>query len=285
MMIRLQPLLESWEESLYPSGDGEPMAETEIHVLAIIQLLELLKIFFQDQEDVYVVADIFWYYEEGNPDARKSPGIMVIKGVGRHLRRSFFSWKENGAVPNVIFEMSSKKTWRDDLGNKRDDYARLGVREYFLFDPENRYLKPHFQGFRLEGASYVPIPREADGRLFSEELGLKIRPEGKVLRLYDARTGAKVLSRAEQVELEQRRAAEAERVVEQEKKRAEQERKQAELEKQRAEREKKRAEREKKRAEREKKRAEQERQRAQALEAELARLRKLLGERPPSSET
>src|SRR5262249_13696448 len=136
----------------------------------------------------------------------------------------------------------------------------------------------HFQGFRLKGNAYVPRPREKDGSLFCKELGLYIRPEGLVLRLYDARTGAKVLSRAEQVELEQRRADEAERIAQQEKQRAEQEKKQTE-------REKKRAQREKKRAEQAKQRAEQEHQRAQALEAELARLRKLLNERPPPNET
>jgi Uma2 family endonuclease len=291
MTTRVQPPPEPLVEPYYPSGDGEPMAETEIHVLAIIQLLELLKLFLHDQTDVYVVADIFWYYERGNPDARKSPDIMVIKGVGRHLRRSFFSWKEKRAAPNVIFEMSSKNTWRGDLGEKRDEYARLGVREYFLFDPENRYLRPQFQGFRLEGGIYVPIPRAKDGSLFCKELGLNIRPEGLVLRLFDARTGDKVLTRAERVELEKRRADEAEQLARREKGRAEREKKQAERERKRAEREKKRAEQEKKqtkreskRAEREKQRAEQERQRVQALEAELARLQKLLGERSPEQQ-
>jgi Uma2 family endonuclease len=222
------------------------MAETPIHVRAIMLLFQALEDFLAGRPDHYVGADMFWYWEEGNPRARRAPDVMVVKGVGRAERRSFFSWRENGAVPCVIVEISSEETWREDLIEKRRLYAGLGVREYFLFDPEAAYLDPALQGFRRnDRGEYEPLEPDGLGRLRCEELGLDLRAEGTVLRLSDAVTGELVLSREE-----------------------------------RAERERQRAEAERRRAEAETQRAEAERRRADALEAEVARLRALLGRGP-----
>ena len=89
----------------YPSGDGQPMAETGIHVQAIVWLHQALQDFFHDRHDVYIASDQFWYWEEGNVNARVAPDVMVVPGVGGHLRRSYFSWRE-GSVPAVVFEPS-----------------------------------------------------------------------------------------------------------------------------------------------------------------------------------
>jgi Uma2 family endonuclease len=188
------------EEIQYPSSDGKPMAETPIHVRAIMLLYQALEDVFTALTDVYIAADMFWYWEEGNPQARRAPDVMVVKGVGRAERRSFFSWRENGAVPNVIVEFASEHTWREDLFEKRRLYAELGVREYFIFDPEALYLRPVLQGFRRnEHGLYVPLEPDTDERLKSEELGLCLRGEGTMLRLVDAATGRVIPTREERV--------------------------------------------------------------------------------------
>ena len=64
---------------------------------------------------------------------------MLIKGVGKHERRSFRTWEEK-AVPCVIFEITSEEGREVDAVEKPAVYARLGVKEYFLFDPERAYL-------------------------------------------------------------------------------------------------------------------------------------------------
>src|SRR5947209_4019642 len=128
------------EEVVYPSGDGQPMGETEFHVAAIILLREVLRLHFRKKRpDICVTADMFLYYEQGNPKARKAPAVMVIKGVGSHARRVFKVWEEK-AVPSVIFEVSSQDTLKEDREVKPPLYARLGVKEYFLIDPEQEYL-------------------------------------------------------------------------------------------------------------------------------------------------
>src|SRR5262245_54645766 len=100
------------DENLYPSGDGEPMAETPIHVQAIILAFQGFEDFLANQDDVYVAANMFWYYKQGDSTKRRAPDIMVIKRVGRRERKSFFSWLENGAVPDAIVEVLSPKKRR-----------------------------------------------------------------------------------------------------------------------------------------------------------------------------
>jgi Uma2 family endonuclease len=187
-------------EVIYPSSDGEPMAETPLHVRAIMLLFQALEDFLAGQKDAYIAADMFWYWQEGHPEARRAPDVMVIKGVGRAERRSFFSWRENGAVPCFIVEVTSEGTWRENLYEKRQLYARLGVQEYFLFDPEGQYLRPALQGFhRNQQGVYVPVEPDTEDRLKSEELGLYLRAEGAMLRLIDAATGQSVYTREERI--------------------------------------------------------------------------------------
>ncbi|MGL5095583.1 MAG: Uma2 family endonuclease, partial [Planctomycetia bacterium] len=88
----------------YPSSDGQPMAETGIHVQAIILLHQALEDFFQGRPDVFIASDMFWYWKEGDSTEKTAPDVMVVPGVGNHDRRSYFSWEEGGAVPAVVFE-------------------------------------------------------------------------------------------------------------------------------------------------------------------------------------
>jgi Uma2 family endonuclease len=200
-------------EPFYPSGDGEPMAETPIHVLAIILLYEAIQDFFRDRPDIYIASNMFWYWEEGNPAARRAPDVMVIPGVSRADRRSFFSWKENGTVPAVIFEIASEKTWQENLEEKRREYERLGVKEYFVFDPEAVYVRPPLRGFRLAKEAYRAVKAAADGHLASKQLGLHLKAEGRMLRLSDAETGEQVLTREERIAQERQRVQDLEAEV------------------------------------------------------------------------
>jgi Uma2 family endonuclease len=182
------------------------MAETPIHIEAILLLYQALQDFFRDRADVFIAADVFWYWEEGNPNARRAPDVMAVIGVPRDVeRRSFFSWREGGAVPAVIFEMASQNTWREDIEEKYDLYERLGVREYFVFDPEDAYLRPPLQGFRLRQGTYRRMRPDANATLASD-LGFRLRGEGRSLRLIDGPTGQPIPTREEKAEQERQRA-------------------------------------------------------------------------------
>jgi Uma2 family endonuclease len=81
------------DDIMYPAEDGEPMAETQIHIRAIILLFQALEDYLARRLDIYIAADMFWYWEKGNVAARRAPDVMVIKGVGRQVRLSFLSCK------------------------------------------------------------------------------------------------------------------------------------------------------------------------------------------------
>ncbi len=179
---------------IYPDGDGKPMAETGIHVLVMVALIGTLREYFRHRSDVYTIGNIFLYYEEGQPKSRRSPDVMVVKGVdASYHRRSFKTWVER-AVPSVVIEITSDETADEDMGPKRELYERLGVREYFLFDPLHDYLERPLMAYRLIGNQYEPLPPAEDGGVLSAELGLRLVPEGENLTLIDFRTGERLPS-------------------------------------------------------------------------------------------
>jgi Putative restriction endonuclease len=201
-----KPLTEAGDQLRYPESDGQPMGETDWHIWALILLREGLDDFLVDQSDVYVGSDLFFYYVKGDPSASTAPDAMVVKGVAKHFRRTFKTWVEK-ATPRVVFEICSRKTWKRDLGERRLLYERLRVVEYFVFDPEARYVKPPLRGLRLRGDKYQPLAAAADGSLTSKELGLRLVAEGHMVRLIDARTGKPILTRQERAQDAEQRAA------------------------------------------------------------------------------
>jgi Uma2 family endonuclease len=259
------------------------MAETGIHVLVMVTLITTLRHYYRHRPDVYVIGNIFFYYEEGNPKARRSPDVMVIKGVDPGPERDSFKTWEERAVPCVVIEVTSQQTADEDQGPKCELYERLGVREYFLFDPLHDYLERPLMGYRLIGEEYEPLPPADDGGLLSAELGVRLVPEGTQLALFRFQTGERLLAPPEAYQLleetlqrvkqAEERASQAEHRVSQAEERASQ----AEQLVSQAEQRANQAEQQVSQAEQE---LQRERQRAEQMAEELARLRAL---RPPQS--
>lgn len=175
----------------YPETDGQPMGESDVHINVMLYLRQALRYLFRQAEQIYVAANMFLYYEEGNPEARRAPDVFVVKGVVKHDRRIYKLWEEK-IVPCVIFEITSRSTRLEDMGAKRGLYELLGVQEYFLFDPRDEYLSPRLQGFRLVEGYYQPFGLSSDGTLLSQELGVILKPEGILLRVVDPATGEEI---------------------------------------------------------------------------------------------
>jgi Uma2 family endonuclease len=181
----------------YPTSDGKPMAETELHQRVMIDLILRLKAWAATQERVHAAGNLLVYYEEGNPRRHLSPDAFVAFKVGTHERDVFQTWVEK-AVPSVVFEITSKTTRREDTRTKRAVYQdEWAVDEYFLFDPREEYLDPSLQGFRRVRGAFQPIPPNADGSLPSQRLGLTITRDGRQLRLHVTATGETILTAQE----------------------------------------------------------------------------------------
>ena len=211
----------------YPESDGKPMGETDIHIEETIRLRQVLKRYYAGQR-VYVSGNILVFYEQGNPKKFVVPDLLVVKAVEPGDRRVYKIWRE-GKPPDAIIEITSRKTKKKDTVTKPALYRRLGVPEYFLFDPTEDYLAPPLQGYRLAGRRYKPILPDAEGAIESEQLGTRLHAEGQQLVLYRLDTGERLLSTEEA-----REAAEEARRVEAEGRRVEAEARRAEAEARRA---------------------------------------------------
>ena len=188
----------------YPESDGEPMAETDKHIQLMIDLRFALREFFRDEELVYVGSNLMFYYVEGDPTKSVAPDVFVVRGVGKHDRRTYQLWEE-GQAPQVVFEISSRKTKNEDLTWKKQLYAWLGVAEYFIFDPEYK-LQPPLRAFRLHGKDLVE-EIVSNNRVTSEELGLELVNDGKTLRLFNPQAGEFLRTPAEEAARATRLAA------------------------------------------------------------------------------
>ena len=133
-----------------------------------------------------------------------APDVFVVFGVEKREQPNCKLWEERRA-PAFVLEVASPSPWRDDLGRKRSVYARLGVREYWQYDPAGEHLPMRLQGERLTPSGYVrqPVETGLDGTLTlrSETLGLELRAApGREMRFRDPATGRDLRSHDEEAE-------------------------------------------------------------------------------------
>ena len=100
---------------------------------------------------------------------------------------------EQGKPPDFVLEVASESTAETDVGAKRDEYAALGILEYWRFDQTGEYHGARLAGDRLIDGAYQPIPIEQldDDNLqgYSPALNLDLRWEHGRLGWYHPETG------------------------------------------------------------------------------------------------
>lgn len=63
---------------------------------------------------------------------------MVVFGRPKGDRGSYLQWLEDGIAPQVVIEVLSPGNTLAEMAHKLQFYARYGVEEYYLYDPEQR---------------------------------------------------------------------------------------------------------------------------------------------------
>jgi Uma2 family endonuclease len=175
---------------LYPSGDGQPVAETFDHLYAILMTLELLRLYLSGQQAT-VLGNQYLYYSQGYPKLRIAPDVMVIFDVAPGGRDNYKIWEE-GAIPRVAFEITSPSTRNQDEGFKKDLYEQMGIQEYWQFDPKAQWIPGQLRGYQLVQEVYQPISNN-----ISLALGLRLEPADTLISFYRLDSGAKLLLPAE----------------------------------------------------------------------------------------
>ena len=200
----------------YPSSDGTPVAESDFQLTPLAYARDALRDHFRGRPDVYVAANLFIYYQKDNLDAKVAPDVFVVLGAPNHDRHTYRLWQEP-KTPDFVLEVTSRHTWREDQGPKRELYRALGVGEYWQYDPSGDYLQPPLQGLLLVGGEYRPMPEGASAagrqQMFSSVLGLELQVSERGLRLHDPVAGQDLLSLTERGEALERERQERERAV------------------------------------------------------------------------
>ncbi len=160
---------------------------------------------YQDCPDVFVNGGGFVSYDVTDGNRRVAPDLFMAfdvdaAGIYANLP-NFWIW-EIGKAPDFALEVASPSTAEHDLGWKRELYQRLGIQEYWRFDPTGGALYGQAMlGERLMNGEYAEYPLEygADGsaRSYSELLEVSFYWDGgQEFDALDPETGLTIDKRA-----------------------------------------------------------------------------------------
>ena len=165
--------------------------------LALRRISHLLFERYEDRPDAFMSGAVFISYDIENGNARIQPDFFIAFGVDNEAIRknlpNFWLW-ETGKAPDFAMEVASPSTASNDLGHKRDLYARLGITEYWRFDATGGelYGQP-LAGERLVDGEYQPYALRVryDGSVsaYSELLDVDFHWNGQEFDALDPLTG------------------------------------------------------------------------------------------------
>jgi Uma2 family endonuclease len=163
---------------------NEPEMESSLHYVQLALLVTCLEWFWRDRNDFFIGANLTIYFSRQqlkNRDMR-GPDFFLVKNTQKYPRKSWVVWEEDGRYPDLIIELLSDSTARQDRTLKKTLYQdRFHTHEYFWFDPEDL----EFAGFRLISHHYEPIVPNEAGLLWSEELQLYLGSHNGQLRYFN----------------------------------------------------------------------------------------------------
>lgn len=144
----------------YPTRDGKPMAETELHAKVMVDLMQTLGRRYADDPMVYVWGNLLMFYEEGNGRKHLSPDVFVVLGVPKLPPRDhYLIWRE-GKPPDFVVEVTSKTTRVEDQTRKLCCTATCSrCPSIFSSIPPKIIWTPHSRGFAWSKASTGPSSR------------------------------------------------------------------------------------------------------------------------------
>lgn len=172
----------------YHPLEEDLMGETSWHDSLIDYLKAVLLWLFRGQ-DCAIYSNLNFYRTRNRKEYPIAPDLAVIKGIPFRHVRSWTLW--SNPAPQVVFEILSEETWQKDLEEKPAKYAKMGVLEYFAYDPYdqpiNRNTASRLVGWRLnpERHEMVKLEMTEQGCLWSAQLDSWLVPDQSYLHLYD----------------------------------------------------------------------------------------------------
>ena len=174
------------EDVIFPPGDlfsDDPPLESQLHLKQIILLLTCLEWLWRDRDDFYATGNMTIYYSQDKIKNRdfRGPDFFVVLDTNQRVRKSWMLWEEEGKYPNFILEILSDSTAKIDRGLKKEFYQNtFRTPDYFWFDTYTLELA----GFHLVDGKYQPLEANDKGHLWSEQLGLYLGINERLLRYF-----------------------------------------------------------------------------------------------------
>ena len=168
-------------------------------------VLTSLSIHYADQPNVTVASEVPVSPSLPMRDDVRIPDLLFVRDGDRELmeEQRGYAIGRQGKAPDFVLEVASPTTGRIDYTGKREDYERIGVGEYWRFDPsDGEYHDVALAGDRLVDGVYESIEIEKLGegrhRGYSEALGLYVCWEDGMLRFFDPVTESYLLAHDEE---------------------------------------------------------------------------------------
>ena len=96
----------------------------------IKKLIQLVK------EPSEVMSEDAWFYSEEDLNTHIIPDIMIVCDWDKNVVDNKYKGK-----PKFIIEISSSSTIKYDKNEKKDKYKELGIEEYIIIYPEDKYIE------------------------------------------------------------------------------------------------------------------------------------------------
>ncbi len=165
-----------------------------------------LAIHYADQPNVTVASEVPVGPSLPVRNDARIPDLLIVRDGDRALmeEQRGYAIDRQSKAPDFVLEVASRSTGEVDYTDKRRDYERFGIGEYWRFDPSGgEYHDAALAGDLLVDGSYEPIAIEVlgEGRLrgYSEALGLYVCWEDGMLRFFDPGTESYLRSHQEDV--------------------------------------------------------------------------------------
>ena len=186
------------EEARHPK-EGYVMPERTEHDFISDDLCDMLRAYYREHSEIAVFRNLV--VDWNHPDiGNYAPDIAVVPNVRtRDANRTNFKVSEEGTRPNLVIEIVSRTSRKEDRVDKVRDYAALGIQEYVYIDLWERRGVPQRElaGFRLEGEHYLPLLPDEDGAIYLLSVDLRIGLDENRVWLEDSKTGNDLLTNIE----------------------------------------------------------------------------------------
>ena len=165
-----------------------------------------LAVHLGNRNTTLVTGDCRVMTHAGVAGVARGPDVLIAFGVNiqAYRARGHYVISEQGKPPDFVMEIASESTGAADTGPKRQEYARLGIPEYWRFDDTGEHHGSKLAGDRLRGDRYEPIDIKvlSDGRHqgYSTVLDLILEWRDGDLNWIDPATGTYIPTMAQERE-------------------------------------------------------------------------------------